>query len=207
MTEYRSGDDFTSSERVAVKSSPQRVVLRPVREQIVVSSSSQVTSQPSAAVRREHAADPVGLSTLKDMPVVSLADGTKVGTIKEVFFDTNRQRAVAFILASDTGESLLSFESIRSIGPDALTVESAGATQELRSLADLMDLKAVSSDGTLLGEVKELQIDRHDGRLTELMVHRGGMLGIGGTQQNVPAAAIRGMGPQLATVELSPSDK
>lgn len=206
MTEYQSGDDLRNTERVTVTPTRKMVVIGPSREHVRVSSSGHAVSPPSAVVRHEHAADPVGLSTLKDMPVVSLADGAKVGTIKEVFFDTRRQCAVVFLLASDAGESLVSFEAIRSIGPDALTVDSAPATQELRSLADLMELKAVSSDGTLLGEVKELHIDRRDWRLSELMVHRGGVLGLGGTQQSVAAGSICGMGPQLVTVELAPSE-
>jgi len=36
-----------------------------------------------------------------------------------------------------------------------------------------------------------------------LLVQRGGVLGIGGAHEAVPASAIRGVGPNLVTVDAS----
>lgn len=203
MTEYQHRDQGSSSEYVVVRPRRERVMTSP-GEHVVLSPGRHSATESDTAVRgeRKPEPDPVLISTLKDMAVVSLADGAKVGTIKEVFFDTRHQRVVAFVLASDVGEFLLSFDAVRNIGPDALTVDTAGTTHDLRRLADLTELKAVNVDGTLLGEVKELEIDRNDGRLTELVVHRGGVLGLGGTQQNVPASAVRSIGPAVAMVDM-----
>ncbi len=41
---------------------------------------------------------------LKDLPVISMADGAKVGTVKEVVFDTAKLHAVALVLMSAGGE-------------------------------------------------------------------------------------------------------
>src|SRR5438876_308513 len=133
-------------------------------------------------------------STLKDMPVVSMADGAKIGNVKQALFDAGDLRAAALLLTGEGGESVLPFASIRSIGSDAVTVESATATQGaalqsalqgLRGLNDLTGLPVLNGEGTHLGQVKDVSIDPADGRITELAVHRGGVFGIGGTSVTV----------------------
>lgn len=153
-------------------------------------------------------------SALKDMPVVSMADGTQVGTVADVLLDAASLRVVALLLSAQSGQALLPFGSIRSIGSDAVTIDSAAATQGLsgraapegtHGLNDVNGLSVVNGEGTLLGAVKELEIEAADGRLIELVVHRGGVLGLGGTGTNVPASAIRGIGAKLVTVDLPTS--
>ena len=150
-------------------------------------------------------------SRLKDKPVVSMADGAQVGTVKELLFDTSDFRLTALLLRAESGESTLPFASIRSIGPDAVMIESAADTagaqgqaalDTTRGLEDLMGLSAVNVEGTLLGKVKELEIGDEDGRLTKLEVHRGGVLGIGGTTATVSPSEIRSIGPKLITVDM-----
>jgi uncharacterized protein YrrD len=151
-------------------------------------------------------------SKLKGMPVVSMAGGTQVGSISDVLFDIADMRVSALVLsAAKSGESILPFGSIRSIGSDAVTVESAAETQGTRgqteldtvhSLGDLMRLSAVNGEGTLLGKIKELEIDEQDGRLTGLEVHRGGVFGLGGKGYTVSPSAIRNIGPKLVTVDM-----
>ena len=150
-------------------------------------------------------------SALKDMPVVSMADGTQVGKVADVLLDAASLRVVALLLSAQSGQALLPFAAIRSIGTDAVTIDSAAATQGLtgraapegtHGLGDVNGLSAVNGEGSLLGSVKELEIEPTDGRLLELMVHRGGVLGHGGTSTSVPASAIRGIGAKLVTVDL-----
>ncbi len=150
-------------------------------------------------------------SSLKDKPVVSMADGAQVGTVKELLFDPSDFRLTALLLRADSGESTLAFGSVHSVGSDAIMVESAADTagakgqavlDTARGLGDLMDLSAVNSDGTLLGKVKDLEIGDQDGSLTKLEVHRGGVLGIGGTTVTIPPSAIRSIGPKLITVDM-----
>ena len=152
-------------------------------------------------------------SALKDMPVVSMADGTQVGKVADVLLDAASLHIVALLLSASGGQVLLPFGSIRSIGSDAVTIESAGATQGLtgraapegtHSLSDVTGLAVVNSKGSLLGSVNELEIEPTDGRLIELRVHRGGVLGLGGTTTSVPASVIRGIGAKLVTVDLPP---
>ena len=148
-------------------------------------------------------------SSLTGKPVVSMADGAQVGTVKELLFDTSQFRLTALLLRTHSGESTLPFGSVR-IGSDAVMIESASDTAgtqgqaalgTARGLDELLGLSVVNVEGTLLGKVKELEIGEHDGRLTKLEVHRGGVLGIGGTTVTVALAAIRGIGPKLITVD------
>ena len=152
-------------------------------------------------------------SALKDRAVVSLADGTRIGRVSDVLFDTAELRLAALALTTAGGQSILPFAAVRSLGPDAVTVESTAAMQGatpaagnvLRGLSDLAGMKAVNSDGTLLGEVRELEIDQVGGRLVSLELHRGGVLGLGGTTVTAPVATVRSIGPELVTLDLPPA--
>ena len=49
-------------------------------------------------------------------------------------------------------------------------------------------------------------IGSEDGRLTGLVLHKGGVLGIGGSSLDVPVSAIRSIGPELVTVDMALAD-
>jgi sporulation protein YlmC with PRC-barrel domain len=141
-------------------------------------------------------------SALKGKAVVSMVDGVQIGRVEDVLFDTNALRIAALALTTSGGRSILPFAAIRSLGADAVTVESATVTQPtaaqpdtgnlLRGLGDLTGLKVVNGEGDYLGDVRDITIDQSSGALTEMEAHRGGMLGIGGTAMTVLASA-----PQL----------
>ena len=154
-------------------------------------------------------------STLKDMPVVSMTDGTRIGTIQEVLFATTPLGVNSLVLSGQGGKATLPFSDIRSIGNDAVTIDNReathafqapGAPENLRSLRDLTRLKVVNAEGTYLGDVQEIEIDQRTGQVGEFIAHRGGMLGLGGTTIHVPASAVRGIGPKLLTVDMPAQD-
>lgn len=151
------------------------------------------------------------LRGLKGIPVVSVADGTKVGAVQDGLIETGSMRVVTLLLSGAGGAAVLPFASIRSIGQDAVTVDSAAATQgvtghttagAVRSLKNLTSLKVVNAAGAYLGDVQDVDFGEHDGQVRELVARRGGLLGVGATEVRVPIAAIRGIGPQLVTVDL-----
>jgi len=151
-------------------------------------------------------------NALKGMPVISMADGAKIGTVKDVLFDPSELRAAGLVLVMAGGESLLPFGSVRSIGADAITVETTttssgvtmqGAVEDLSRLAELVGLPILSGEGTHLGQVTDVAIDPGDGHITGLAVQRGGLLGIGATRVTIEGSAIRGIGPSVVTVEAS----
>lgn len=151
-------------------------------------------------------------SALKNKAVVSMAEGVQIGRVDDVLFDTSALRVAALVLTTTGGRSVLPFAAVRSLGADAVTVESATATQAaadqggvanlLRALGDLMGLKVVNGEGVYLGDVRDVTIEQASGALTELEAHSGGMLGLGGTGVTILASVIRGIGPELVTVDM-----
>jgi uncharacterized protein YrrD len=150
---------------------------------------------------------------LKDIPVVSMADGARVGNVQEVLFDTAALRIAALLLKTPNGQSILPFAAVGSIGGDAVMVASTAATEgaagqtgreALRGLGDLVGLPVVTAEGTILGEVEDMELTPADGRLAALEVRSGGMLGIGVTRTTLDAAQIRMIGPKLITVDMAP---
>lgn len=149
-------------------------------------------------------------SIIKDMPVVSMADGTKIGNVNELLFDTAKMRLAALLLTGSGSKSLLPIEKVRNIGTDVITIEDASATQgvdgnaalgALRGLKDLSRLRAINGEGAWIGDVKEIELDPMNGQISAVIVHRGGVLGLGGTTTNLPTSALRGIGPKVITVE------
>jgi sporulation protein YlmC with PRC-barrel domain len=151
-------------------------------------------------------------SALKGKAVVGMVDGVQIGRVEEVLFDTAALKVAALALTTSGGRSILPFAAVRSLGADAVTVESAAAAQPpaaqadagnlLRALGDLTGLKVVNGEGAYLGDIRDVMIDQASGALTEFEAHSGGMLGMGGTAVTVLAAAIRGIGPELVTVDM-----
>jgi sporulation protein YlmC with PRC-barrel domain len=147
---------------------------------------------------------------LKDMPVVSMADGTKIGNVQDLLFETTKLRLAALLLSAGGGKSFLPFEAVRSFGNDVITVENASVTQglegnaaigSLRTLKDIASLRVINAEGTWLGDVRDVEVTVQNGVVEQLSIHKGGVLGLGGTTTSVPAEAIRGIGPKVITVD------
>ena len=93
-------------------------------------------------------------SALKGKAVVSMVDGIQIGRVEDVLFDTAALKVAALVLTTSGGRSILPFTAVRTLGADAVTVESATATQPaatqgdannlLRALGDLTGLKVVN---------------------------------------------------------------
>lgn len=151
---------------------------------------------------------------LKAMPVVSMADGAKIGNVQELLFDTAKFRLAGLLLTGAGGKSLLPFEAVRSFGADVITVENVSVTQGVdgntnaesyRSLKDLTSLRVITGEGAWLGDVRDVEFDGKTGQVEQVSAHRGGVLGLGGTTVTVPSTAIRGIGPKVITVDLPAS--
>jgi sporulation protein YlmC with PRC-barrel domain len=150
-------------------------------------------------------------SKLKGMAVVSLAEGTKLGTVARPLIDLAALRLVALQVKGDAGTFVIPFEQIQQVGTDAITVASSRVTQipgtdsaatALLDLDQIGKLKVVDQAGTFLGTVAQLTIDAASGQISHLGAHKGGMLGMGGTTTPIPARAILSVGPDLLTVDL-----
>ncbi len=155
------------------------------------------------------------ISDLIGKPVVSMADGEKVGVVKDLVIDPEKLHATAFLLGGAPGQGFLPLEAVKSVGADAITIESAHlikwATGQLstatgREACDLKNLTVVDGSGTALGKLLEIYIDLPSGRIVSLHVSGGGVFGIGGHSTDIPAANVRTIGASLITAEPPPAE-
>jgi len=146
---------------------------------------------------------------LKGIAVVSLAEGTKLGQVDAPLFDSSSLQLRAFQVKGDGQTFVVPLDLVRSIGADAVTVESSQVTQtpskggefgNLVELSALKSLKVVDAAGTYLGTLHDLELDPTTGQALRIVVHKGGMLGLGGETTTIEVAGIRGVGADLITV-------
>jgi sporulation protein YlmC with PRC-barrel domain len=151
-------------------------------------------------------------SDLKGMTVVSIADGLRLGTVHELLLDADGRQLAAVVVQPGPGTStrLIPRDAIKHVGADAITVENVQAARPksdghprapMPALGSILGLKVVDTAGSLLGTVAEMELNSDDGCITSVLVHHGGVLGVGGSTNALPAAAIRSLGPELVMVE------
>ena len=152
----------------------------------------------------------MNIADLKGKPVVSMADGTKIGEIADIAIDTSAWTVRDLLVSAKTGQSLLPIVNVKSVGPDAATVESESATSWSAKTPALpfdhfKKLHVVDGSGTAVGNVSDLVYDM-SGRIESFEVRQGGVFGIGASVRTVVPAEILGVGDKLITVELTPVD-
>jgi sporulation protein YlmC with PRC-barrel domain len=150
-------------------------------------------------------------SALKGLPVLSINDGVRLGIIDELLVDP-KERQVGALAVGDAGQTrLIPFEQVKHVGDDAVTVESTQVAQEpsaqhplaqLPTLSSLLKLHVVDVTGTRQGDLGELEINPQDGRISALVVHQGGVFGVGGRRLTVPVGDLRSLGPQVVMIEV-----
>ena len=150
------------------------------------------------------------ISDLRGKPIVSMMDGERVGTVKDVLIDTSKLQATGLIVGGGRGDGILRLDGVKSFGPDAITIENADgiqwATGQLhddtgREASELLKLRVMDGSGTVAGAVHELTIDLPSGNVVTLNVHKGGLFGIGADSVDVPALDIVSIGASLVTVK------
>jgi uncharacterized protein YrrD len=148
-------------------------------------------------------------SDLKGMAVVSIDGGAKLGYIDDVLFDSGGLRVAALRINADKQKALVPFDQVKSIGSDAVTVQSNDVTQWIKpesesttqpGLDQIGKLKVVNEAGTLLGTVNTVEVDPQAGSITQVQSHKGGVLGLGGSTFTIPAKQIISVGTEVMTV-------
>jgi sporulation protein YlmC with PRC-barrel domain len=117
---------------------------------------------------------------LKDKPVVSIAEGTELGKVRD-FLLTESYLQIAAVVIGGGGlfggnRQAVAYRAIRSVGPDAVMVQGREAVEEVdgdssfASLPSLGDLRqdVMSEQGTHLGRVQDAEFDQQTGALTHL---------------------------------------
>lgn len=150
---------------------------------------------------------------LKGMAIVSMSEGSKLGTVSGALFDSASLRLTALDAKGDGGRFIVPLGQVKAFGADAVTVESSAVTQMSTeggtttevALDTLRKRKVVDEAGSLLGTLHTLDIEPTSGDVSSIVVHKGGLLGLGGSSTTIPATAIKSIGHDLITVEGVPS--
>ncbi len=159
----------------------------------------------------------MNVDALKQLPVMSIETGAKLGYVDDLFFDTAPLRVAALHVMAEGQAFLVPWNTVKTVGPDAIMVPDDAATHTLSSesslaslpgIATMRTLKVVDEGGTFIGMVKELDVDPQSGVITQVDTHTGGVLGMGGTTTIIVAADIRSIGDEvLLTTVRSPEQK
>lgn len=151
------------------------------------------------------------IGVLRGERVISLAGGVKVGTLLAVLVDTLSPRIAAPRSRTPSNSNLVPSATIRGSGPATVPVHGNAVTEraagqgpwnQFLGLSDLMGLRVVNCEGAILGRVTDLAKAPEDGRLIQVEVRNGSIMGFGGARLTVPAHAIRGVGPKHIEVQV-----
>jgi sporulation protein YlmC with PRC-barrel domain len=189
--------------------------LRPIRPSLAtIHTSAAACARQLQSSDRQRAWGPMDTNRLKGMAIVSVAQAARLGTITDILFEREPLRVAALQVRGEGVDFVIPFEQIRTLGTDAVTVDSSEVTQiastggtfdGLPRLTQLLQLKVVDDAGTLIGTLQTVELDPADGRVQRLVAHRGGMFGVGGASTTIAADAIRSVGGDILTVAANAS--
>lgn len=141
--------------------------------------------------------------------MVSQDEGAKLGKVSATLFDPATLQLRAFQVKGDGQTFIVPLDQVETIGTDALMVRSSEATQtaakdgafgDLVEFDTLKQLKVVAAAGTFVGTISDLELDPATGRAHRLVIHKGGMLGLGGETTTIAAAASSSVGAAVITI-------
>jgi sporulation protein YlmC with PRC-barrel domain len=140
-------------------------------------------------------------------PVVSISDGARVGTVKDLLVDTAGLSIAGFLIGGAKGDGRLQFDQIKANGNDAITIENVSSVEwnigrpanSERRMTDFLELAVINEAGSALGNIHDVLID-DSGRIESLAMREGGVFGIGSHRTSVPRTDVRAVGERMITV-------
>lgn len=115
------------------------------------------------------------------MPVISLAEGQQLGTVKGLVVDPVQQKVAALIIEQKgwfSEQKFAPYGKVRSVGTDAITIDQSTMVEKGSSLPDILKLykekaaiigyKVLVENGSQLGVVDEYFIDDLTGEIVGL---------------------------------------
>ncbi|GAB6159239.1 PRC-barrel domain-containing protein [Desulfotomaculum varum] len=117
------------------------------------------------------------------MPVISLAEGQQMGTVKGLVVDPQQQKVAALIIEQKgwfSEQKFAPYGKVRSVGSDAITIDQSAAIEKGSSLPEILKLykdkvtvvgcKVVAENGCQLGEVDEYYVEETNGSIVGLEI-------------------------------------
>jgi sporulation protein YlmC with PRC-barrel domain len=150
------------------------------------------------------------IEDLLGMPVLAVEEGARLGRLAGVEVDVIDGR-IRYLRVDGEGrraESFVPWDAVRSVGQDAITVDSRHSLKENLLSADrdrlsayLGDRPVVTENGTRLGNVTSYEVDVESGAIARYHVAHGGIFGrLTGSEIVFPHQAIRSFGKDAIIV-------
>jgi uncharacterized protein YrrD len=120
------------------------------------------------------------MEELKGKPVISVASGTKLGSVHDFLLDDSYLQVAALVIGGGGllggHKQAVAYSAIHGIGPDAVMVNGLDAVQEVGGsgplgpthLLDEAQTQVMSESGVILGRVLEMQFEPQTGAITGL---------------------------------------
>jgi sporulation protein YlmC with PRC-barrel domain len=121
-------------------------------------------------------------SDVKGRKVVAIDSATTVGKLSDLVLDPGQRRIAALVLSKTSGKAhVLPWPDISAFGDDAVTIANEGVIvtpdERLARLADKTHSahgkQVLSTEGVVLGEVKDLDFEPDSGTITTLILKDG----------------------------------
>lgn len=153
------------------------------------------------------------------LPVVTFDTGERIEKVTDVVFDHGSGKVVGFLVDEGgwfSAARVVPFESVRSVGPDALVVPSKGAVVDASAVPEVAGIlrrdnvlkgtKIMTTDGRDLGSMRDLYYDEATGRVQGFEVSGGLFADAYEGRSFVPAPQTINIGEDVAFVPPETAD-
>lgn len=148
------------------------------------------------------------------MPIYTLEKGKRLGTVKDVIYDGERSKLIAFTLEEpgliSPERRILPFDKVGSIGRDAIMIEKDDVLietkdypEEARQLSQkgtLIGKRVITQSGNILGNITDILIDEDTGKAISFEVSGGVARDIGTGRNYVGAPEVVNLGEDAVIV-------
>ena len=149
---------------------------------------------------------------IKGIRIISISDGTQVGTVKDLILNPQTGSLDFFIIdqpADYFGAKLIPFSDIVGLGEFALTIpnpqviqdvsQNIAAQELLKQGVGVIGTKVLTKKGSLIGEVQEILIDEETGKISECI-----FVNTKGERHQVAGQQIITYGKELLIIDSEP---
>jgi len=155
----------------------------------------------------------------RGLKVVSIADGTQIGTVDEVYLDLAAKQVVGFTITQGRGPfggaldnaPTVAASAVHALGHDALTLDDVTAAHAawveaaygpLETLDALVGRKVITEGGTDVGTIATVEFDERTFTITAVEVSPG----LFQTKTHIPLDQLVRFGPDVLVVSETLAD-
>lgn len=149
---------------------------------------------------------------LKNRPVVSLADASKLGFVDTALVDLHNQQVTGFRIRTGgifTHHHAILLQDVKSLGQDAVTIEDSrrltdeGKMPQLKTsvpLTNVVGSRVISEDGKEIGTVADIEMTVETGQIENYILAGKLMDRLRHDKHMIPSSAVKSIGDKLIVV-------